>query len=87
MLSSFHNVQQMMGITKKGRREKIDEVILQSFCYLMHEMQQTSFPYSESRESLTHSKHLMSKASLEYVGDITGLMSSKKLSVPRISQP
>ena len=71
VLSSFHNVQQMIGITKNGRRKKIDEVIHQSFCYLMHAIPQTSFPYSEGRESLTHSRHLMSNASLEYVIDIT----------------
>ena len=71
MPSGFHDVQQMMGITKKERREKIHEIILQSFSYLMHAMPQTSFLYSESRESLTHSRHLMSKASLEYVIDIT----------------
>ena len=71
MPSGFHDVQQMIGITKKERREKIHEIILRSFSYLMHAMPQTSFPYSESRESLTHSKHLMSKASLEYVVDIT----------------
>ena len=71
MPSGFHDVQQMIGITKKERREKIHEIILQSFSYLMHAMPQTSFLYSESRESLTHSRHLMSKASLEYVIDIT----------------
>ena len=72
MPSGFHDVQQMIGITKKERREKIHVIILQSFSYLMHAIPQTSFPYSESRESLTHSRHLMSKASLEYVGDIAG---------------
>ena len=71
MPSGFYDVQQMIGITKNGRRKKIDEVIHQSFCYLMHAIPQTSFPYSESRESLTRSKHLLSKEFLTYVTDIT----------------
>ena len=71
MPSGFYDVQQMIGITKKERREKIHEIILQSFSYRMHAIQQTSFSYSESRESLTHSRHLMSKVSLEYVIYIT----------------
>jgi hypothetical protein len=71
MPSGFHDVLQMIGMTKKERREKIHEIILQPFSYLMHAIPQTSFPYSESRESLTHSRHLMSNASLEYVIDIT----------------
>ena len=43
-LSGFHDAQQMVGITKKGRKEKTDEVIHPPFNYLMHEMPQTSFP-------------------------------------------
>ena len=86
MPSGFHDVQQMIGITKKERREKIHEIILQSFSYLMHATPQTSFPYSESRESLTHSRHLMSKASLEYVIYITVCYAILKALIWQIEQ-